>query len=328
MTFLRIAQLLLAAAFTASQVIVAATPADKPSCPNALKPIYPAPKMAPGYEATLIARNLTKPRGMIFDKEGNLLIVESTKGIASITIKNEGGCLSATPNVTVVDYANLTHGIEISADGKTLYASSVYEVVSWPYTPSKASGPASTVIAVSQASNTQHITRTLLMAKKQKDTLIVTHGSEANFDLNSTDLSTGHCQIKSFPVLNNGTTQNFNKTGKLIGWGLRNPVGVAEHPKTGGIWSVDMGMDQVERDGEDIHVDNPADEMNYHGVIGAKNDLDQGLNHGICPLRCCYSKGSTDSRICRISLLPYRMGCFSNSKPQSPVKDRHAIPPR
>ena len=66
----------------------------------------------------------------------------------------------------------------------------------------------------------------------------------------------------------------------MLGWGLRNSVGVAEHPLTGGIYSVDMGMDYATRDGKDISQNNPGDELNYHGIIGKRNDLDQGLNHG------------------------------------------------
>jgi len=61
---------------------------------------------------------------------------------------------------------------------------------------------------------------------------------------------------------------------------LRNSVGIAEHPITGGIYSVDMGMDYATRNGKDISQNNPGDELNYRGIIGKANDLDQGLNHG------------------------------------------------
>ncbi|KAI4186163.1 MAG: hypothetical protein L6R41_003655 [Letrouitia leprolyta] len=254
------------------------------SCPSELHPSYPAPSLAPGYKAQLVATNLTKPRGLVFDNQGRLLVVEQQAGITSLTFQDEGNhCLTVSQKANVIRNTDLTHGIAISGDGKTLYASSVLSVFSWAYDAAKSSvtGGGNDIIDVARASNPQHITRTLLYAKKQKNTLIVSRGSEDNIDSASLDLTTGHCQIKSFPV-HSGTAapQNFNTTGKLLGWGLRNSVGIAEHPTTGGLYSVDMGMDYATRDGKDISQDNPGDELNYHGIIGKSNDLNQGLNHG------------------------------------------------
>lgn len=265
-------------------VQVTSAPASS-SCTSTLQPSYPAPSLAPGYKAQLIAQNLTKPRGLIFDSDGQLLVVQQQVGITSLSIQDQdgNGCLTVTKKTDLVDNADLTHGITLSGDGKTLYASSAEAVLSWPYDAAKStvSGNGSNIIAITGTSDGDHITRTLLFAKKQENTLIVSRGSESNVDFNSLDLTTGHCQIKSFAVQNaSATPQNFNTTGKLLGWGLRNSVGVAEHPLTGGIYSVEMGMDYATRDGKDLEQNNPGDEMNYHGIIGKANDLSQGLNHG------------------------------------------------
>lgn len=64
-----------------------------------------------------------------------------------------------------------------------------------------------------------------------------------------------------------------------MGWGLRNSVGVAEHPVTGGIYSVENSADQIERTGTDIHQDNPGEEMNYHGFLNDSTE-DQDGNYG------------------------------------------------
>lgn len=274
--------LLLCLAYT---VVRAASAPASSSCGSALQPKYPTPSLAPGYQAQLIATNFTKPRGLVVDGNGQLLVVQQGVGITSLTIRQDQGgpCLHVSQKRDVVQNADLTHGITLSTDGKTLYASSIEAVFSWPYDAAKssASGTGREVIAITNSSDGDHITRTLLFAKKQKNTLIVSRGSESNIDFNSLDLTTGHCQIKSFPVQDDsGTAQNFNTTGKLLGWGLRNSVGIAEHPLTGGIFSVDMGMDMATRDGKDISQNNPGDEMNYHGIIGKANDLNQGLNHG------------------------------------------------
>ena len=271
---------------------VAAQAASNPalaSCAS-LRPSYPAPSLAPGYKAQLIARNLRKPRGLAVDNDGRLLIIEQGVGVSSLSVHETAGCWSPVVKSDVVRNANLTHGITVSSDGKTLYASTITDVLSWPYKAGKASGDGKSLIAVTTNSISDHITRTLLYAKKQKNTLLVSRGSESNVDMASVDLATGHCQIKSFPTTGNAAPQNFNTTGKLLGWGLRNSVGIAEHPVTGGIYSVDMGMDWALRDGKDLHANNPGDELNYHGIIGKFNDLDQGLNHGMyfseVPLLC------------------------------------------
>ena len=262
--------------------VFSAPSAGSSLCPSELKPNYSAPALAPGYRAQLIAKNLTKPRGLVFDKDGTLLVIEQQAGITSLTVEGDD-CLTVTQRTDVMRNTKLTHGITLSSDGNTLYASSATRVYSWPYDAIKntASGDGREVINVTNFGNGNHITRTLLYSQKQENTLIVSRGSESNIDFSSLDLSTGHCQIKSFAVQNDDyPIINFNTSGKLLGWGLRNAVGLAEHPITGGLYSVEMGMDVATRDGKDISENNPGDELNYHGILGRQNDLDQGLNHG------------------------------------------------
>jgi hypothetical protein len=65
------------------------------SCSVTLAAKYPAPSVAAGYEARLIVNGLTAPRGIIFDKQGHLLVVEQTSGIVGLTLADDGGtCLS------------------------------------------------------------------------------------------------------------------------------------------------------------------------------------------------------------------------------------------
>lgn len=71
---------------------------------------------------------------------------------------------------------------------------------------------------------------------------------------------------------------SYADDGILIGWGLRNSVGVAEHPITGGIWSVENSADGIRRGGQDIHEDNPGEELNFHGSLNDSSTL--GANHG------------------------------------------------
>jgi len=56
-------------------------------------------------------------------------------------------------------------------------------------------------------------------------------------------------------------------------------VGVAEEPLTGGLYSVENSADEIDRDGVDVHENNPGEEMNYHGFLNASTE-DQGGNYG------------------------------------------------
>lgn len=132
-------------------------------------------------------------------------------------------------------------------------------------------------------SNSDHTTRTLLLSKKQPGTLLVSRGSDSNQDFNATDKNTGHAQLRSFDLSKisggNDTAPYVYLDGKLVGWGLRNSVGVAEHVD-GGLWSVENSVDQLQRDGEDIHQDNPGEELNYHGTLDKPDDAPMGSNFG------------------------------------------------
>lgn len=85
-----------------------------------------------------------------------------------------------------------------------------------------------------------HTTRTLLVSQKVDGMLLITRGSTSNIDPAAGMLSSGHSQIKAFN-LNNITANgySYDTDGLRLGWGLRNSVGVAEHPTTGGIFSVE-----------------------------------------------------------------------------------------
>jgi glucose/arabinose dehydrogenase len=130
--------------------------------------------------------------------------------------------------------------------------------------------------------NGDHITRTLLMSQKQPGILMVSRGSSENIDEDAGLLSSGHAQIRAFNVSNLTDTSpsyDFSTSGRLLGWGLRNSVGIAEEPLTGGIFSVENSADQVTRNGVDIHEDDPGEEMNFHGYLNGSTDH-QGGNHG------------------------------------------------
>ena len=131
-------------------------------------------------------------------------------------------------------------------------------------------------------SNNDLTTRTLVMSRKQPGMLLVSRGSAEDFDVDALDKSTGLAQLKAFDVSNltsSSQPYNFNSQGRLLGWGLRNAVGVGEHPITGGIYSLDQGVDGMMRSGKDIHENNPGEELNFHGYLNSSTEH-QGGNYG------------------------------------------------
>lgn len=107
-----------------------------------------------------------------------------------------------------------------------------------------------------------HTTRTLLLSQKGEGMLAINRGSTSNIDVEAAVLSSGHSQVKAFDIRNpDDAGYDFNTDGIRLGWGLRNSVGLAEHPITGGIYSVENSVDQMMREGKDVHQDNPGEEM-------------------------------------------------------------------
>ncbi|KAL9121080.1 MAG: hypothetical protein Q9187_002366 [Circinaria calcarea] len=134
---------------------------------------------------------------------------------------------------------------------------------------------------VSGMTTEDHTTRTLLIPQMANDRLLINRGSTANVDPMAADLESGHSQVKAFDLGNVPSDgYQFNTDGLRLGWGLRNSVGLAEHPLTGGIYSVENSVDQIMREGEDIHQDNPGEEMNFHGYLNGTVYAPQGSNYG------------------------------------------------
>lgn len=75
------------------------------SCSNTLTPTNAIrPSVASGYRAALVATGLTSPRSIQFDRSGNLLVVEQSKGITSLQLDDNGGiCVSVKSQKAVIE---------------------------------------------------------------------------------------------------------------------------------------------------------------------------------------------------------------------------------
>ena len=175
----------------------------------------------------------------------------------------------------------LNHGIALSRDGKTLYASTPEAAYSWDYDSASSTVSQTNKSIVTGMNTNDHTTRTLLIPQKVDGMLLVSRGSTSNIDPVAEMLSSGHSQIRAFNLTNiTSKGYSYNTDGLRLGWGLRNSVGVAEHPITGGIFSVENSVDSATRDGQDVHEDNPGEEMNFHGYLNGTKYASQGSNYG------------------------------------------------
>ncbi|CAE7011127.1 hypothetical protein PTNB73_00628 [Pyrenophora teres f. teres] len=276
---------LFAAGLSAFSVVVRAKAQQTaaPTCTSYIAPRNGAPLVAPGFRAEIVADGLRDPRGIMFDREGGLLVVEQGHGISRLRISGDSGCISVGGDVQrVVDDDSLNHGIALSQDGNTLYASSHSNVYAWDYDASQGRTTSDSRDVVEGMGDKEgHTTRTLLMSQKAPGMLLVSRGSVGNIDFQTLDVTTGVSTIKAFNTSNmTNSAYDHASSGLLLGWGLRNSVGVAEHPVSGGIWSVENSVDDIMRSGRLIKENNPGEEMNFHGYLnGTRSDVDGG-NYG------------------------------------------------
>lgn len=276
------------ATFLLSSLLLATTSAQ--GCSNSKEVDYQSPVAADGWSYRLIADDFRRPRGIVFDDDGHLLVVDSGVGIVRVQLKDDGEtCISVEDKTTIVEDDELNHGLALSSDGNWLYASTVENVYRWQYSPSDSPGNRQTII--NNMTNSGHSTRTLLLPPSTPDILLISRGSDGNDDDGARDIDSGRSQLRSFNI--SGWQEDDDPidyiNGEVLAWGLRNSVGVTEHPD-GGVWTVENSVDNLERNGDDIHKDNPGEELNYHGLLNRSSD-ETGANYGY-PM--CVALWSTD----------------------------------
>jgi glucose/arabinose dehydrogenase len=180
---------------------------------------------AKGWKATKVAGGLTQPRGLIFDTANHLLVIQNGLGITAHEIGPDG-CFASSK--TLVTQRNLNHGIVLSQDGKTLFASSATSVFAWNYDPATMTISGDSKVVISGMASNGHVTRTLAIPPKHPNLLIVSHGSNDNFDYPSGDIRTGRSCIKVFDTTKTPADgYDYVTGGYQMGYGLRNEVGLA-----------------------------------------------------------------------------------------------------
>jgi len=218
----------------------------------------------PPYVTQLYVPNITRPRHMILDPAGDVLVTSATQSrvTAIRETNNANGTVTVTTRV-IVDGAGLglNHGIAF-ANG-FLYASNPTTVFRWPYTPGS-------FLLISQATrqtviqgipNVQgHSTRTLAFDAQGR--LYVAIGTQTN-----ATPSPHRSRILRFTNLATPALPIAFGSGEVFAHGTRNTLGLGFN-LAGTLFGVDMGADQLNRTDVPGAVwgNNPGDEMNRHAL--------------------------------------------------------------
>ncbi len=178
---------------------------------------------AAGWKYTLLATGLSKPRSLVFDTEGHLLVLEAGKGLTAHTI-GANGCISASK--TVIQNTQLNHGLALSPDGKTVYVSAAPTAWSYSYDAKNMTATGQQVV-VKGMNPGGHNSRTLAVPPNNPNLLIVSLGSGGNIDEPTIMKETGRAIVKVFDLSktpSGGWT--YNTQGWYLGYGLRNEIGI------------------------------------------------------------------------------------------------------
>ncbi|KAF1968607.1 soluble quino protein glucose dehydrogenase [Bimuria novae-zelandiae CBS 107.79] len=244
-----------------------------------INPANPA-TFASSFSGRVVVNGLSRPRSIVFDNQGNLLTTENAAyGVRYIQLNDFGGtnvCVKSQKQL-IAD-SSINHGIALTPDGKKLFVSSMTTVWSWDYNGSNGTVSNKKTV-ITGMSDSGHVSRTLLIPKAQPDLLLVQVGSNANLDTEAAQASSGRSQIRIFKLADLEQGSQAYTAGEVLGYGIRNNAGIAETPK-GGIFSVNNGMDNMDVNGVDVHLTNPCEELNYHGLITAPTTPERGASYG------------------------------------------------
>lgn len=89
---------------------------DGSGCPNTLAVSYPAPVAAKGWTYRLVAKGFKKPRSIVFDDNGGLLVVDAGVGLYRLTVDRDKGetCVVMSSPKTLVNSTEVSFAFSSS----------------------------------------------------------------------------------------------------------------------------------------------------------------------------------------------------------------------
>jgi glucose/arabinose dehydrogenase len=216
-----------------------ARPYDTPSANNhprvVNRPEGAWPKAPEGFEVTEFATQLEQPRVIVRAPNGDLFVAESRANRIRV-LRDADGDGKPEVNEVFATGLNRPFGIAfhpVGSEPKHVYVANTDSVVRFPYKggDTKASGGAETIINNIPSGNEGvggggHWTRDLEFSPDGR-TLYVSVGSRSNVDDDNRE--TRRAMILAFDP--------DGKNERIFAYGIRNPVGLATHPRTGQLWT-------------------------------------------------------------------------------------------
>lgn len=216
-----------------------AKPYDTPSAKNfprvVKRPEGAWPKAPEGFEVTEFVSGLTEPRVIVRAPNGDLFLAESRANRMRV-IRDADSDGKPEANEVFATGLNRPFGIAfypLGPNPKYIYVGNTDSVVRFTYAAGdlKASGNPETIVKDIPSGNESvggggHWTRDLEFSPDGK-TLYVSVGSRSNVD--DDDREIRRANILAFDP--------DGKNERVFATGIRNPVGLATHPKTGELWT-------------------------------------------------------------------------------------------
>jgi glucose/arabinose dehydrogenase len=207
-------------------------------------PNGPPLRLAPGFSLSVFARDLGKPRVLVLDRNGTLLVsIPSSGTILALPDRDRDG--AADGPVTVAQGLNRPHGLAFRcAPDCKLYVAQEDRVDVFAYNGETMKATREKKL-IDLPAGGFHVTRTLLFPPSPgQGRLLVSVGSSCNVCVEE---DRRRAAILSIPA--------EGGEASVFAGGLRNAVFLAANPRTGGVWATEMGRDML---GDDL----PPDEIN------------------------------------------------------------------
>ena len=223
-----------------------------------------------GFKITVVAKDLSGPRVILFDAKGRILVSETKEGRVSILEdKNKNGDFE-TKHI-LINNLKSPHGLAFFSSGNTtyLYVAETNQVARYVYDvengaliiakgeniatfPADGSHFTRTIAFGANTRNLDLVGEKLLKGLYSKDKLYISVGSSCDVCVENT--------WKRAAILESDPEGTV--TAEFAG-GLRNSVFFAFHPETGEMWATEMGQDNL---GDNL----PPDEINIIRPAGLK----------------------------------------------------------
>ncbi|KAG6865683.1 hypothetical protein C0991_000296 [Blastosporella zonata] len=222
-----------------------------------------------GFSAQVAFSNLTAPRGIIFDANQNLLVVERGFGVTAFTQVTSPA--AGWNRTVVIERQDFTQGIQI--DGRNLYVSTGSAVWVYQYdiaTKSVGTTPPFTLVdgIPSDGPVNTHTLQLETDSTGRTTAVLVATAPLEDPDPLARDSTTGRSTIRRYPVPAPSSSGYHFNDGQTVAYGIRNPTGFAFNPNLQGNTKDLLVVDNAAELSDNITefstafaVSNPADEL-------------------------------------------------------------------